>query len=1584
MSQAPPSADSVRVQVEALRKKLLDLTMRNRMLNYRPSKRIGITIVGEDSFCVHRLLVEEGKKMSFVGRPDPKKSDAGRSGELFSHEDAVAMEQFREAAEDELAAYLENPAMPVDQMDTKLNTDDYESVLQAKLRMISREAVLANEELGINTLFLTLGTLEWSEEDGHAYRAPLIFVPVLLEKQANGSMRLVHDGSDFGTNLPLRTKLNEFNLKLPEMDDDKSLLDYFSQVESTVRNRTRWQVNRDDICLGFFNYEKYAMYVDLGGDAWPEGQKPWQNPDVVSMLSGGYSSPDSPVTDDTHLDELRPVSVSHEVYDADSSQTIAMIRAAEGLSMVVEGPPGTGKSQTITNIIAEAVAAGKSVLFVSAKRAALQVVKRNLEKADLGAMCLDLHDKLTNRREFYAEIKRTVSKSLSVKSEEALVARLTELRIKLNQHSAAVNEPLPQFGTPPFRAMCILASLPGEQPEDRDGRIPFAELAKWKDSDIKSALPIIEALQKRLKSIGRPIDHPFWGTSIDYLDPAKRLDLTEEFNSAKAALTASLQSMTDAAELLRVDVPITAENVRVLRICTDQALSAPPHDGVALRTSTWKEQEGAIREVIDALHVRRDIRSARSGQLTTEAWTADFVDEQFAYDRYAHLWHKWFLGSFREAQRKLTPFLTANSPKHPIELRDLLRHIRECRRAEEFIHSKDESMRRLLGVQWLGLDTDPDVIERLLIWIVTLHDKVSAGELPDGLLDFFEGKHDNSEISSVVAEAEQTVAFALTKYRGAAELLGYKSSDATHDEIRALLSKISCWEENLHRLPEFMAYNELKRQALERSLHPIIQVAERWPLAAERLRETFLRSYYSGVVRSAMESRPELKVFEREGHEGAVREFRELDDFKLKYNRAQVRLSHQRRLPSFDNALGNLHILKMQCELQRKHKPIRWAMSRAGEAIQRIKPVFMMSPLSVAIHLPPELPLFDLVIFDEASQIKPEDSLCAIVRAKQCVVVGDTRQMPPTSFFDRLIDDDDLSDDSPEAEIGNEARKLESVLSLMSAVTMGRVRRPDLRWHYRSIHPSLIQPSNEMFYENRLIVFPSSGVHQNGELVGVVFHHLPDTIYEAGSRFRINRIEAETVANHVLEHVRRCPEQSLLVAAMNKPQADLIYTEVQKRERLDPQAFKAYHELHPHEPLDIKNLENVQGDERDVVFISVTYGRDATGTLRQHFGPLLLDGGERRLNVLITRARMRCEVFSNITSDDIRLDTPKPGVQAFKRYLRFAKEGISDIPTTSGMPEESPFEEEVTAALRDHGYVVHTQVGTEGYRIDIGVIDPSQPGRYLIGVECDGATYHQARSARDRDKLRQRVLEARGWTLHRIWSHDWWQDRDGEIRRLVKAIEDSRETSKKELGSSDDEQKPVVLEELQATSSSAAATRPYLEAPTPRLLTSAEELGSYMVKVVEAEGPIHTDLLLIRLRDAAGYGRAGSNVRAWLDDIIAQHTSKVKVIMDSYYSENAQLWTPRDWSQRPAAEKKADLVSNVEIAAAIRAVVGAAFGISDDEACKSAFMLIGFRRVTEAAMRRGLVVLKLMLSSGGLIRKANGLLALPPATANKP
>lgn len=518
-------------------------------------------------------------------------------------------------------------------------------------------------------------------------------------------------------------------------------------------------------------------------------------------------------------------------------------------------------------------------------------------------------------------------------------------------------------------------------------------------------------------------------------------------------------------------------------------------------------------------------------------------------------------------------------------------------------------------------------------------------------------------------------------------------------------------------------------------------------------------SYFSGLVDEAYAASPAIGRFDRLTHERLIQEFAELDKASFSYAQETLVAKLHADLPNL-NAPGEMDVLRREFSKKRRHIPIRRLLGEAGTVIQQAKPIFMMSPMSVSTYLPQGQIDFDLVIFDEASQIPAPEALGAIMRGKQVVVVGDSKQMPPTSFFSRSIEmDDETAEQSATADV-------ESILELM--LSRGAPERM-LRWHYRSRHESLIAVSNHQFYNNRLLVFPGPGT--NVHATGLHFHHLPHTHYDRGGS-RTNLGEAQAVAQAVLAHIRTKPQQSLGVVAFSMAQREAIMLEVERLRRQHPETEDYFRYHAGSDEFFIKNLENVQGDERDTIFISIGYGRTQAGNLSMGFGPINTKGGERRLNVLISRSVLSMEVFCNFTADDLNTTASSPfGVRALKVFLKYAETGMMPVSEETHREPDSPFELEVKHAIEQLGYEVQPQVGSQGFYLDLAVRDPSKPGRYVLAVECDGASYHSSMAARDRDRLRQSVLEGLGWRFHRIWSTEWFRNSGAEVVRLQEAIE---------------------------------------------------------------------------------------------------------------------------------------------------------------------------------------------------------------------
>jgi very-short-patch-repair endonuclease len=657
--------------------------------------------------------------------------------------------------------------------------------------------------------------------------------------------------------------------------------------------------------------------------------------------------------------------------------------------------------------------------------------------------------------------------------------------------------------------------------------------------------------------------------------------------------------------------------------------------------------------------------------------------------------------------------------------------------------------------------------------------------------------------------------------------------------------------------------------------------------------------------------------------------------------------------------------------------------------VRAIKPCFLMSPLTVAQYLGGAAPSFDLVIFDEASQLPSEDAVGAIARGRQLVVVGDPKQLPPTNFFSAggtaVIPKD--ADGEPIVE------DAESVLEEYMGVGMPVTR---LKWHYRSAHESLITFSNASFYDSELYTFPS--VETNSSSAGLSFEYVADGVYEGGG---VNRIEARRVVDAIVRHAKECPKESLGVGTFNMRQQLAILDELELRRREDP-SIEPFFARGGVDPFFVKNLENIQGDERDVIFLSVTYAKAADGRLRYNFGPINGENGWRRLNVLTSRARKRMRVFSSIRGEDINsAGTTARGAQLLRDFLNYAETGrLDSIVAKAAAATESPLEAQVVSELTRRGVKVVPQVGVSGYRIDIGVLDDEVAGRYVCGIECDGVAYHSAETARDRDRLRQQVLEARGWTIIRLWSTDWFKDRDGQIERLMTLIVAAKTDTKQRIQSEMEAasranaleeserraaaERAVEVDAAQMTRVREAVTAgPYRRPTVPAyafasgqgrfagadlLETPSSHVAAAILEIVTIESPVHIDDLQSRIAAMWGLARVGSRIEAKIGAGLGIATRGGQVVQRGDF-----LWTQAmtvgarsgvPARSRSGTRISGDRVATEEVQGAIELVLRAAGGMMADELLSEVRQILGvgkgavagaFESALAAMVREGVV-----------------------------
>jgi len=1446
-------------ELEKAREKLLDLTARNRLLNI-PQKPNAKSIVVDDELSseVFEMLIRQGKKFSFLESED-------HSQDSDEEEQTDFLPQPRESED----ADLDERGIAARHRDTKLQTKLKSEVLQRRLLSIFYDARTAIEEQGVNTLFLALGQIKWREDKSSAVDrfAPLLLVPVELERQsAKERFKLVALDQDPSENLSLCQKLKDFGITAPEFDygEDFDLTTYFDQMSEVISSQESWEVIPDAIVLGFFSFSKFLMYRDLDPDSWPEGKALSDHPLVSGLMGEGFPAAEPAMPDDGDLDTLIPVNRLSHVIDSDSSQAAAIEEVRAGHNLVIQGPPGTGKSQTITNLIATAVLDGKRVLFVAEKLAALEVVKRRLDSYGLGSMALELHSHKSNKRSVLDEFRQTLEQGQpTVQGAQGVFEDLHEFREKLNLHAQLLNGPWGQAGLAPIRILGNLSLLEGAVEADRLPELSGGEL--WGQAGVKERRETLKTLISLLEEVGDVEAHPWRGVTRSILTKIDGEALHKQVEQATSVISALRSRVYELTELLNADEPSSLAEVDYTVLLAEQMGCAPALDKVAISHRSWQEQRAQLEELVQAGSRLKEIESGDGALFIDSAWDIDVSTIRMQIAAHGKSPLRALNGKYRAAFAEFKALLVDPSPPKDFTLR--LRWIDSLIEGQKLRQLVDQSSDFALNcfgkLLWNGRKSDWPTLEKTIAWRVDSENKGVNESFFESLagIDSFDNcasaggkaKESLDVLHSLLADLIAKLSFVPSE--------GFGGDDLVDVDLDTIQERLQQWEDAPEALYLWVNLRHRISLASELEIGEITDSVLNGTLSPSEVLDAFDLGYYRRLYQTLIEEHPELATFQGSSHGRLVEQFREADQKRIEFARYEVLARHHESVASTAGGMGAVGVLKGQMARKRGHMPIRKLLEKTGSAAQAIKPVFMMSPMSVAQFLAPGAIEFDLVVFDEASQVEPVDAMGAVARGRQLVVVGDERQLPPTRFFSKMgLDEDDDDDDDDIVSAGD----IESILGLANAKGLLSAM---LRWHYRSRHETLISVSNHEFYEDRLFVIPSP--RSSDPDLGLKFHYVSDGYFDRG-KSRKNFGEARAVADAAIRHAREHPGKSLGVGAFSVAQRDAILDELELRRRENPDV-ENFFRSHSTEPFFVKNLENIQGDERDVILISIGYGKDAAGNRLMNFGPVNNEGGERRLNVLISRAKERCEVFSSIHADDLDVTGRPRGVRALKTFLQFAESGILGIPDAdTGREPDSPFEEAVMRAIEGEGYTVHPQVGSAGFFIDLAVVHPENPGQYVLAVECDGATYHSARSARERDRQRQAVLEGHGWKVHRIWSTDWFTRPQEQLERTVRAIQDAIATAGMNQEPELIDPPSIEIERLPSEpmeSASSPSGTPYVEAD--HSVDTALDIHQVdpqwmmdLVKyIVDVESPIHRNEIIARVRDAWGLGRAGRRIQ---------------------------------------------------------------------------------------------------------------------------
>ncbi len=1567
-----PGDETRRIQalLDDARRRLVETGTRNRLIhvNRAAARANALNIVGEDADAVYAMLRGGGKRMRFRALGKDRVEDA--DGPALAEENGT-------------------PAAVPRHDDAMLDTLLGPEALQRRLLRLSSEARVAEEEQGVNILFLALGFLTWFEDEKSSIprEAPLVLLPVELVRNERGSaFDLRARDDDLVTNLPLQERLKtDFGVTLPEIAEEEGWTPgrYLAAVADSVAACPRWAVTPDAIQLGFFSFAKLLMLRDLDPANWPEGAL--LRLDLVRrLLATGFEAEAPLFAPGERLDErLDPADIVH-VVDADASQAKVIEEVRAGRNLVVQGPPGTGKSQTITNIIAAAVNDGKSVLFMAEKMAALDVVHRRLAASGLRDACLELHSRAANKKTVLQELARTLGAGAAVPDMPGDPAELRAIRAGLNAQADLLHRDLPGRDYSAFDALAEIVDFIG-----RDTPPPAAAPAAFAafDGATRGALHAALGDHAALRAVAGPRGtHPFAGTGALTLQPTDLQRLARDLDAVRDGFAALVSALAPVIAGCGVPPP---ETIGALdRLLALLALSAEAPAGAAALLDAAADPR--LRMALAAGAAWHAARAATGDLFTDAAWSTDARALRAAIADGASSFLARLFGGYRAASARLASLLRAPLPGAPdarLALADRLVEV-ETRRAA--LRAEESYLAAVLGPLWRGEETPFDALIAALDWVraVTATGVVSSRAAFEALQAFApQAAARRDVLAGARAAFGDAVAAVLDRLE-----MGTAEERAAY-ALAAMAARLARLRDGIGRYGEWVRLCDGVQRLAAAGLGDFAAALEDGRLAPEAAGDAFLYACAEARWQAARAAFPELDALMRVDRHALVAAFRDLERQRMRDVQTMVRARHLAQLPR--GAAGEMGILRGEIAKKRGHKPIRRLVETTGGMLRRIKPVFLMSPISIAQFLPPGRIGFDLLVVDEASQVRPEEALGAVARVGQVVVVGDRKQLPPTSFFDRLTDD--LPEDPEEtAEEGAtpapaKATEMESVLTLCEARGLtGRM----LEWHYRSRDPSLIRVSNAEFYDDRLILPPSPTLGDPG--YGLSFLRVPG-VYSSrsrgGGRAGTNRIEAERIAGLAARHARDCPHLTLGIVAFSKAQSDML-AEVLEMARRKDAALDAFLRQEGPEAAFVKNIENVQGDERDVILISVGYGPHEPGgrLATMNFGPVNGEGGERRLNVLFSRARLRCVAVASFDPGDIDLGrTVREGPRVLKRFLEFARSRTLDQALPTGGGAESPFEAEVARVIARLGHRADPQVGSAGFRIDLAVRHPERPGHYILAVECDGAAWHGALWARERDRLRQDVLEGMGWSFHRIWSTDWFHRRDQEIDRLRAALaaarlrldaapvhgagapaadadpdpdpEDDADTARER----DDTDDPATSAEMLPGPALAAPAyrRAEITAPSggepheaPRVL-----LADLAARIVEVEGPVHVEEVARRLAAAFGKSRTGGRIQQAASDALDAARRLNRVIRHGeFWMTPAQETAPpvRSRLAEDAPTTKAAYLCDLEIRAAARMVAAECGAMPTDELTGAVARLLGYRRLgaelrtrIEAALREG-------------------------------
>ncbi|WP_446744485.1 DUF4011 domain-containing protein [Silvibacterium acidisoli] len=1079
----PSHQDGIVQLFEDVRRRLVETGTRNRLIHVNRSTTRGpvLNLINERSNDVYATLSAR-KMMRFLARGVDRTSE--------SNETSLALPD------------------PVETMDPSRFTDEFLETplgpdgLQKKLLKIAQEARTAEEEQGVNILYLALGFLTWYEDKTSRVPrvAPLILLPVdLIRNDRTSTFDIRMREEDLIANLPLSIRLrDDFGIHLPELEAEEEWTPagYFDLVAAAITHWPAWSIDRDAMQLGFFSFSKLLMFQDLSPSAWPDGSLQ-KHALTRGLLFEGFEGQRISEDLDRNLDDALPPAKLFHVVDADASQAIAIEEVRSGRNLVIQGPPGTGKSQTICNIIATAVREGKTVLFVAEKMAALSVVHDRLVKVGLRDVCLELHSRSANKKTVVEELSRTLDAAQAIPRVPEDPAPLTAARDRLNRIAKTLHQPIGESGETGIGVLARQARYLGMG--YTPPKFASAKLLTMNRTEEDQLCLLIEEYGKLITTLGSPETNPLRALQRLDLQPtdlARATALLEQTIASLDALAAAIKNCTDALGLsLDCTVSDAEEIVALLHLLTSLPAESVPAAESCVGVTDRKRLSAALEAGIRW----REAATAARERFMEQALDAPVFNLRAAIEAGQRSFFSRLGRNYKQASMQLGGYLTGPIPKSAGERLALVEELLRVQSLRKQLRDEEAYCAQSLGSLWRGEQTDFAHLQPVAGWLAQVEQSTLAVSLERAV----KLSEERPRLKNLVAELEQTAPPARQLLEQACRALSIDMTQWTTGsaEDRSLRDTVESLRLLRLHLKDYVAWSNSARtrtRMIDLGLKSIVDDMHAGVLqpgaAGVELRFARAERLWS-EARSIYPLLQELDGINR--HE-LVKTFSSLERGHLRDNVTHIRNRHLSHMPT--GALGEMKIVRGEIAKRRRLMSLRKLMNSAPNAIQRIKPVLLMSPISVAQYLQPGVFKFDLLVIDEASQVRPEDALGAVARADKLVVVGDPRQLPPTSFFDRLLLDDETrenegGEDEDLLEGAAKLEEMESILTLCEARGLGRRM---LKWHYRSKDPSLIEVSNAEFYDNELVLLPSP--LKNDPRFGLCFTRVSGAYDRGGKR----------------------------------------------------------------------------------------------------------------------------------------------------------------------------------------------------------------------------------------------------------------------------------------------------------------------------------------------------------------------------------------------------------------------------------------------------------------------------------------------------